>query len=339
MLLNKHNLNIAALCSKEQSRFTLNALYVTPTATVETDGQQMVLVTLPPETKAETFPELPNSPKAVDDWKPFLLPASEAAVISKALPKKSTIPVLQCAAVTDETDANGHSAIAITDLEMARVFRTKKPEGNFPDYERVIPKSEAAEFQISLNAAILAKIMKQIESFQPDNRTPACTFSFSDAKSPVRIDATGGDNQQLTAVVMPMRAGIENKLAERRKKAETMLDEFVEACTKIRDDAGRARLASELFLGGIIQPEPEPEPTPEAASEPAPEIDAATSEAAPVESPASATSEDIIDSYELAKVLKINLATVYARIKKGKLPPPNRDGKRMTWKRSEVVAA
>lgn len=211
MLLNRHNLNIAALCSKDPSRFALNAIYITPQATVETDGHQLVSVTLPPGLTAESFPAPPNTPSAVDDWKPFLLPASEALAIAKALPKKSALPVLQCAAVTDETDNNGHSAISVTDLEFARVFRTRKPEGNFPDYGRILPKLEAATFQVSFNAALLVRVLNQVVAFQQGQGNakgghPATvTFSFVDANHAVRLDAKGGEDQRLTAVVMPCK--------------------------------------------------------------------------------------------------------------------------------------
>ncbi|HYT08947.1 MAG TPA: hypothetical protein VEL77_14985 [Rugosimonospora sp.] len=209
MLLNRHNLNIAALCSKEASRFSLQALYVTPQATVETDGHQLVSVTLAPGLQAESFPEPPNTPKAVDEWKPFLLPASEALAIAKALPKKSKIPALECAAVTDETDGHGHSAISVTDLEFARVFRTRKPEGNFPDYERIMPKLKNATFQVAFDAALLVRVLNRIVAFQQGQGNakggnPATvTFSFTDKNHAVRLDAKGGEDQQLTAVVMP----------------------------------------------------------------------------------------------------------------------------------------
>lgn len=205
MLLNKHNLNIAALADKEKSRFTLNAIQVSPERTAETDGHQLVIVSTV-KTDAADFPQVPGMEPPVDSFKPFLLPAAEALNIAKALPKKTPIPVLANAAVSAETDVNGHSVIGVTDLENARAFRTQKPEGNFPDIDRVIPNLEGATLTIGFNPALLAKVLKQIESFQQGKfGPPSCTLSFYGPTKAMRIDADGGDDQHLTAVVMPMR--------------------------------------------------------------------------------------------------------------------------------------
>lgn len=229
MLLNKHNLNIAALCSKEESRFTLNSILVTPQATVETDGHQLVKVTLPPDMKAEAFPIREGQPPAVDTWKPFLLPASEALNIAKALPKKTTLPILKHAAVTEDTDSNGHSSIAVTDLEMARVFNTKKPEGNFPDFERVIPKKEDAEFRIAFNAELLRRVLQQVEAFRAEQHNTECVLSFASPSGPLRIDARNDQGQEFTGVIMPLRHVCDNPAKyERRKRAEALLEEFIE---------------------------------------------------------------------------------------------------------------
>ena len=141
-MLNKHNLNLAALASKEMSRFTLNGILVTPTETVETDGHQLCTVSMQ-KTDTEAVPH----PNGVDfapaaDWKPFILPAGEALDIAKAIPKKSTVPICQNAFIGAKTDVNGTAQIAVTNLEQFRVFNPRKLEGNFPDWKRVIPKPE-----------------------------------------------------------------------------------------------------------------------------------------------------------------------------------------------------
>jgi hypothetical protein len=236
MLLNKHNLNIAALCSKEESRFTLKAILVTPEASVETDGHQLIKVTLP-NLKVESFPDIANKPKPVDTWKPFLLPASEALNIVKALPKKSSIPVLKCAAVTEATDQNGHASILVTDLEMTREFNPKKPEGNFPDYERVMPKDEEVEYRTAFNPELLGRVLKQVQDFISEDKTVrrgirhfnGCILSFTKPNGALRIEAKNDEGQTMTAVVMPMRDDYaEPEIYRRRKAAEKLISEFLE---------------------------------------------------------------------------------------------------------------
>lgn len=216
-MLNRHNLAIAALASKEESRFTLNALHVTPDYTAETDGHQLVKVTRPKlAVSSSSFPEIPGQPLATDDFKPFLLPAADARELAKSLPKKSTIPILQCAAIAQVEEPIGdgeetklRTTVMTTDLSSAKFVRPDMP-GNFPDIDRVIPNPNKATFAICLDAAILKNLMAQVESFVTaqaahGKRAPV-RFYFQDDKAAIRFDCEGGDDQHMTGVLMPMRA-------------------------------------------------------------------------------------------------------------------------------------
>src|SRR5215469_8657246 len=99
-MLNRHNLNIAKLAAKEKSRISLQNIYVTPEATIETDGHQLISVTRPPVDK-EQFPVKDgDSFTAVgNEHSPFMMSAVDALNIAKALPKKSPIPVILNAAI------------------------------------------------------------------------------------------------------------------------------------------------------------------------------------------------------------------------------------------------
>ena len=111
-MLNRHNLNIAKLASKEESRFTLSAIRVTPVETVVTDGRVLVRVSNP-TMPVEQFPALPGA-TITDDFNPFNLPAAAALQLAKSFKKRCTIPVLGCAAV----DTGGELAhVVTTDLE------------------------------------------------------------------------------------------------------------------------------------------------------------------------------------------------------------------------------
>lgn len=205
-MLNKHNLSIAALCDKTPSRFALSAIQVTSRETVETDGHQLIRVTVPPEMKAENFPVIPNMEPVTDEYKPFLLPAEAALAIAKYLPKKPAVPIISCAGVSAETDKGEFAVVGTTDLEFSRPFRARKPAGAFPDYTRVLPKIESAGFRIQFDANVLSPVLKQIVSFCDNKKSAAhCILSFSDPDSSVRIDAKNSEGQELTAVVMPLR--------------------------------------------------------------------------------------------------------------------------------------
>jgi hypothetical protein len=228
-MLNKHNLEIAELASKDESRFTLNAIYVTPEATVETDGHQLVMVTTP-DIDAESFPATPGV-TPTKKFKPFLLDAETALKIAKAIPRKTTLPVLACVAIGSESDKEppkaakgedqqpGTAVLAVNNLESPQVFQPKKMKGNFPDYERVIPKPGSEFFQVGFDLNILVPVLERFQKFlKPDrNIKPPAPVSFQFQQptegssgainhNALRLDAEN-DGQKMTAVVMPLRHG------------------------------------------------------------------------------------------------------------------------------------
>jgi len=212
-MLNKHNLNIAQLCSKEESRFTLQGILVSPEGTVVTDGHVLMKVTLPdmPEDSAPVIDGC--TPTA--EFKPFILPKAAALDIAKQIPKSSTIPVIQNVFVGSETDAETVDpksdepkpvVLGVTDLETPKVFRPKRLTGNFPDYTRVIPKDETAEFAIGMDMKLLSRLVKQLDSFIDNKSISAATLYFKDEDSAMWIKARNAETgQEAVAIGMPFR--------------------------------------------------------------------------------------------------------------------------------------
>jgi hypothetical protein len=212
-MLNKHNLAIASLASKEESRFTLNAILVTPECTIETDGHQLVMVTTPKDVPVDSFPQVPGIPPATLDFKPFLLPAAEAQKIAKSLPKKTTIPALLHAGISTPADDSEDNLIFVTDPEAAQSFRIRKVKGNFPDHNRVMPKPDDSRFQIALDARLLRTVLGTLDSFVDSRQNAPVRFYFKSPNEALRIDADNGETgQHMTAVVMPMREGNKEEL-------------------------------------------------------------------------------------------------------------------------------
>jgi hypothetical protein len=212
MLLNRFNLNIAKLASKEVSRFTLSAVHVTPKQTGVTDGHSMMIVSTI-DLPGESFPNRTDSGLTVqDNWKPFNLSSEQALRACADLPKKSTIPVLGCAAVAVNGDPL-HPTVLTTDLERHAAYPAME-SANFPDWERVLPKKADATFTIGLDARKLKPIIDQFIGFcdSANKRSAAAvTFRFQDATSAVVMEAKdypGADSMQeqtMTGVLMPLR--------------------------------------------------------------------------------------------------------------------------------------
>ncbi len=58
---------------------------------------------------------------------------------------------------------------------------------------------------------------------------------------------------------------------------------------------------------------------------------------APAKKPAQ--SSEVLDAYAVARHLGINVATLYNRVKMGRIPEPDRSGKKMVWNREQIGAA
>jgi hypothetical protein len=201
--INRHNLNIAALASKEESRYTLSSVYITPDMTIETDGHQLVIVTTQAIDRDNSGDI--DGVKATDEFEPFLLPAKKAAELAAAIPgkfkvgvgrKEQTVKGRCAAVVADKTNQNGSAIFGVTDADSQKVFSLKKAAGKFPDHTKVVPEKKGATLSVCVSLDVLMPVLRQMEKF--------CT-AYGKAK-PVMIrfyDATS--EQEMTAVVMPMR--------------------------------------------------------------------------------------------------------------------------------------
>ena len=212
MLLNRANLAVVEAATKQESRYALNGILCDVDGTTATDGYMLCHVSPPPGSVAANFPTWPGAERPTEPIRRFVLPSDSAREIAKALPKKSTIPILKTAMVCADTNVNGKAAIAVTDLEARRVFQPDKVDGQFPNWQAVIPKHNAespATLTIALDGDLLERVIKVARALKAeagDTRGPVrLEFSFSDAQSAAKIMAANSEGQELTAVVMPLR--------------------------------------------------------------------------------------------------------------------------------------
>lgn len=207
-MLNKWNLKVGEFASREESRYTLKAIQVSKDATVATDGHRLVWVSTERSTAA-SFPQIDHAPSAQDDYPTFLLPTDAAAAIAKAIPKKSTLPILLTAGVAV---IDGQPVVMATDLATPQVFRPTPPSGTFPNWEAVMPAKSAEPIAtITLNAAHLAQLAKFAAEFtSPANSrnhsAHALRITVYGADKAVRFDAYNRDTDQgMTSLIMPIR--------------------------------------------------------------------------------------------------------------------------------------
>jgi hypothetical protein len=201
MLLNKHNLQIAELASKDPSRFTLDVLSVTKERTAVTNGHYLVTVTLPGMADAD-FPAIEGFTPSNGATPEFLLNRETALEVAKAIPNKITIPVLRHASVGVSDDA---VSLAVTNIDSPKVFRSRKEEGQFPNIDVVIPDSKDTTLTIAFSAEYLMKLCKSALAVC-DDRNATIKLEFRDPAHAVKMTAHNSDTgQDWMAVLMPKR--------------------------------------------------------------------------------------------------------------------------------------
>lgn len=205
-MLNKHNLSIRRFAPKEESRWTLQGIQITPQYTVVTNGHYLVKVTTP-KVKVEDYPlnarETLEGFKPSVDFKPFILPTDAAKEIEKAIPKHKLIPILNHAAIDGpRTDGNGSATITTTDLENTRVFTPHKIEGQFPNWEMVVPKDEP-KVTFAVDASYLAKIADAAAKFSSHSNKRVKITIYGE-NTAIRFDVENHE-QEMMALLMPVR--------------------------------------------------------------------------------------------------------------------------------------
>ncbi len=111
MLLNRYNLELAKLATADESRYSINAIYVTPTDTVVTDGHQLTIISAPamPE---ENYPVIEGFEPCGKEFEPFLIDRKSALELAAAIPKTPNLPALERVRIgTEVTDGFDRTAL------------------------------------------------------------------------------------------------------------------------------------------------------------------------------------------------------------------------------------
>ncbi len=205
-MLNRNNLEIAALCSKEESRYALGGIYVEPGKTVVTDSHILVIVNMP-EVETADFPLTPGL-APTEDFTPFILSRKDALDISREIPvpKRDAVSVLGCAAIGAESNENSKAFIGVPSKDWGfvgpRVFHPDKQEGQFPNYQLVIPDKDKVKPTICFDLKVLIPALQQLAKVAGKDSPAYAIFRIEDATSAMRVDIKN-DVQSAIAVVMP----------------------------------------------------------------------------------------------------------------------------------------
>ena len=197
-MLNHNNFAIAKLASKDDSRFTLRGILVTENKTVVTDGHMLAVVTGTPEDATET-----QERAALTS---FIMPSADAlgvAVASKGgYLGLADIPYSKNKECKINTKTNSSMVLNIQPLE-----------GNYPDYERVIPSMDKYTVRVKLDAVLVAAMIAQLNEFMKNKNESKNSFVLSlapdavtkEVSGPVILEAENAMGQTFKGLIMPMR--------------------------------------------------------------------------------------------------------------------------------------
>ena len=201
-MLNKNNLIIKNFCAKGGIRPELNGIFIEPKRTTATDSFILMSVSKP-KANITDYPKVPDKPTPLENFKPFILPATDAEIILKTLPKKPTLPILENAVIYKTTPEMAE--IGITDLQSNQTITPRVIQGEYPAYQDIMV--ERGSFtEIKVNPELLQKISKFFTQFLDKETFKGLIMKVpKEPDKPIRFYAKK-DGQTAEALLMPLKS-------------------------------------------------------------------------------------------------------------------------------------
>jgi len=204
MLYNALNLEVSKIVPKTGNRPEIAGVFFRKDRTVATDSFRLVEVTCP-GFEVENFP-LVSGHKALDKIKPFILPRESAKTLLKTLNRKDlrnpTLPILQCSAITKQEKTM--MEIMATNLEQSFPLIFRPIEGEYPDYEDIIPAKNKATVKISVNPTYLKELLEIAEKVNGENRVKEVELRIYKKNEMLRLDAKN-QSQKFLGLLMTIK--------------------------------------------------------------------------------------------------------------------------------------
>ena len=204
MLVSKTLLSTIVTASKDDTRPLLTCIRVYKEGenivSVATDGYILSEV-IEKTPDVGDFPNVPISDHTLGEADDVLVPAETAKKMIAAIKKSDTLPVLNYAALTSES-------ITTTDLEMTTMLHFKSPDGNYPEYRKLV---DAEEKKPRSTITINPKYLKQaLALFKDDTSVEISVPTYDPMDSSykngaVLIKSTAYETKK-TAVIMPLKS-------------------------------------------------------------------------------------------------------------------------------------
>ena len=205
MIYNRNNFSIASLCSGE-SRYYLNGVHFTPEHTEVTNGHYLVRVSAPFSGKSlkEALNDLPkvehHEPKKENGngEECFIFPATACVEVERAIPKEKTLPQLNNAWITENTNKEEVEFVTY-DMNTTRPVKAQKIEGKWVNSEAIMPKDKP-EMTLGFNPEYMFKICKLFQKM----KLRQVRLDIYGEKKAMRMIGKTEDDQEVIVLLMPM---------------------------------------------------------------------------------------------------------------------------------------
>lgn len=200
--ITKEHLAVIKAASTDPSRYVINGVLLEETEkglkAIATDGRLLAIVESESEHTEKDFPVIDALKNAQNTSTKAIVNVKALKQAAKGTAKRSTLPILREIAIKM---SEKETVLASTDLETNTILTPKNIEGQYVNYEQVIPQDSAATFKIAFNPLMLSRALEIANQVMDKH---SVELQFSTPLSPVKI--VGKRNGfKVTIVVMPMK--------------------------------------------------------------------------------------------------------------------------------------
>lgn len=203
MLLNQKAFKLINAASTDPTRPNIAGVYLDEDGSaIATDGHMLVRFVDPCPTDPKDYPVMEGcDPTSDGKLKPVLIPRDTCQQILRAIPKKTTMPVLQTVALdVEKTNETGAPVLGINDLSSQQVFRPRKEDYGYPEYKKVVPTNKAkAEIGLAIN--LLERFCKTMKALD----VRYVKFEIREPTEAITFEATTSNGEKVNGAIMPCR--------------------------------------------------------------------------------------------------------------------------------------
>lgn len=220
MMYNKNNLAIHRIASSDESRPILTGVRFESNATVATDGYKLMIVQTAPDSADQVVDGL-DGIRVKEGHDNVIIDRQTVAKIERELPKKPLFEWLKGTFFTATSD-DKVAELMTTDGVNHTKHIAKPIEGDYPDYNAIMPKGKPA-IKVGFNAKMMKAIIDTFLAMSLPDSANTITLSLyandegiDDQYSlkPISMTAKTNEGQNVQAVLMPVRVTNNDSKAE-----------------------------------------------------------------------------------------------------------------------------